>query len=165
MLGAAMFDTVLGLPVHILVIHAVVVLAPVAGLTAVGYGARPAWRAVLRWPLVALVVIAAASSFVAAESGEALESRLRDIGLAGAALEAVEEHAEAGELARNVAALLLVVALVAALWLARPGSSGATAVVVSVMLAVVGVGVVVTTVVAGHRGSSAVWSDLVENSG
>ncbi|MGL5910538.1 MAG: DUF2231 domain-containing protein [Phycicoccus sp.] len=160
-----MFDTILGLPVHVLVVHAVVVFGPVAGLTAAAYGARPSWRAVLRWPLVALAAIAATSSFVAAESGEALEGRLESIGLAGAALEAVEEHAEAGELARNVAALVLVAALVAALWLARPGSTGAAAVVVSVVLVVMGAGIVATTAIAGHRGSSAVWSDVVENSG
>ena len=37
-----MFDTVLGLPVHVLVIHTVVILGPVTGLTAVGYAVRDA---------------------------------------------------------------------------------------------------------------------------
>ena len=34
-----MFDTIAGLPVHILVIHAVVAFAPLAALLAIGYAA------------------------------------------------------------------------------------------------------------------------------
>ena len=49
-----MFDTIAGLPVHILVIHAVVAFAPLAALLAIGYAVRPAWRRVLRWPVVHL---------------------------------------------------------------------------------------------------------------
>ena len=50
------FDTIAGLPVHILVIHAVVAFAPLAALLAIGYAVRPAWRRVLRWPVALLAV-------------------------------------------------------------------------------------------------------------
>ena len=72
-----LFDTVTGLPVHPLVVHAVVVLGPLAALLAVTYVVVPRWRVGLRWPLVLLSVVAAASAFVAEQSGEALEERSR----------------------------------------------------------------------------------------
>lgn len=159
-----MFDTVTGLPVHILVIHAVVVLGPVAGLTAVAYAVRPAWRALLRWPLTVVVALAAVTAFVATESGEALEHRLEGLGVGDAVRTAIEEHAERGELARNVAFVLLVVAVAAVVRLLRPGVSTpggpAVAMVVAGALVVVGVALVVVTVLAGHSGSSAVWSEI-----
>ena len=40
-----------GLPAHILLIHAVVVLAPLAGLAAIAYTTAPRWRGYLAWPL------------------------------------------------------------------------------------------------------------------
>ena len=40
-----------GLPAHILLIHVVVVLAPIAGLAAIAYAAAPRWRGYLAWPL------------------------------------------------------------------------------------------------------------------
>ena len=40
-----MFDTIDGLPVHALVVHAVVVLLPLALLGTIAIAVRPAWRA------------------------------------------------------------------------------------------------------------------------
>ena len=168
-----MLDTIAGLPVHVLVIHAVVVLAPLAGLAAVLYAVRPAWRGVLRWPLLALAAVSAAGATVAAASGEELEGRLRGLGIGGATLEAIETHAERGELVRNVALVFVVLVAVATLRLLTPaGSSDGPArggavvgVVVAALVAVVGVGLVVTTVLAGHSGSTAVWSEIGKASG
>ena len=69
-----MFDTIAGLPVHILVIHAVVAFAPLAALLAIGYAVRPAWRRVLRWPVALLAVATGVGGFVAAESGSPVEA-------------------------------------------------------------------------------------------
>ena len=49
---------VTGLPLHILVIHAAVVFGPIASLTALAYVGVPRYRDLLRWPTIALVVIA-----------------------------------------------------------------------------------------------------------
>lgn len=156
-----MLDTVLGLPVHVLVVHAVVVLGPVTGLAAIAYAVRPPWRAVLRLPLAVLSVATALSAAVAASSGEALEERLRRLGVGGATLDAIAVHSDRGELARNVAILLAVVALAAVLRLLRPAEPRtAVAVVTAVVLALTGAALVVTTTLAGHSGSSAVWSDI-----
>ncbi len=175
-----MFDTVLGLPVHVLVIHAVVILGPVTGLTAVVYAVRPAWRRVLRLPLAVLAVLTALSAVVAVESGQELEQRLVGLGMGGPTLEAIVLHSERGELARNVAIGLAVVAVLAVFLLLRPDDPAVAAtadaaahdevpstpggpvvaLVVAVVLAATGVALMVTTVLAGHTGSSAVWSDI-----
>ena len=174
------FDTVLGLPLHVLVIHSVVILGPVTGLTAVVYAVRPAWRRLLRLPLAALAVLTALAAVVAVESGQELEQRLVGLGMGGATLEAIVLHSERGELARNVAIGLAVVAVLAAFVLLRPDDTAVApaedaaahdevrhtpgrpvvALVVAVVLAATGVALVVTTVLAGHTGSSAVWSEI-----
>ncbi len=159
-----MFDTVAGLPVHVLVVHAVVVLGPLAGLAAVAYALRPTWRTVLRWPLVVLAVAAAATALVATESGEALERRIGSLGVSDGVRQAIREHSERGELARTVAIAVLVVTVAAVTWLLRPAAPGpggrAATVVAASVLAVAGVALVVVTVLAGHSGSSVVWSEI-----
>ena len=166
-----MFDTIAGLPVHALVIHAVVVLGPLAGLTAIAYAVRPSWRGVLRVPLAVVAVLAALTATVAVQSGEALEARLTRLGVGGPTLDAIVLHSERGVLARNVALITVVIALGATLWLLRPqvpdengpvSTPGrpAARMVVAVLLAASGLGLVVTTTLAGHSGSQAVWSDI-----
>ena len=67
-----MFDTIGGLPVHALVVHAVVVLGPLAAVMLVAYTLKASWRRGLRWPTLALAAISAASAAVATSSGESL---------------------------------------------------------------------------------------------
>jgi hypothetical protein len=64
--------TVLGLPAHPLIIHAVVVLVPLAALCAVAVVLRPAWRRRFGWPVLALTVAAALSAPAAVLTGEQL---------------------------------------------------------------------------------------------
>ena len=63
-----------GLPLHPLIVHVVVVFAPLAGIGGILYAAVPQWRWWLRWPLVACAVIAAAAGIVAVQSGQDLEN-------------------------------------------------------------------------------------------
>ena len=58
-----------GVPLHPLVVHAVVVLGPLAALTGLAYAAVPRWRWLLRWPLVVLAVVTAVTAFVAVVAG------------------------------------------------------------------------------------------------
>jgi hypothetical protein len=155
-----MFDTVLGLPVHILVIHAVVVLGPLAGLTAVAYALRPGWRRVLRWPLAALAALAAASSWVAVLSGEALLLWVFAAGAVSPEQNAlIQAHTADGSYARWACLTLLAATLVAALWAIPPGRRRAPVLDWTAALALVGAGLwtVVQVVLAGHSGSEAVW--------
>jgi hypothetical protein len=148
-----------GVPVHPLVVHAVVVLAPLAGLTGLVYAAVPKWRWLLRWPLVVLAVAAAGASFLATQSGEwLLESRPELAPI-------VEEHEEHGELMRNVALGYAVVSVVAA-WALGGGSALASGkgaretrfgIPVAVLLAAGAVALLVTAYLAGDSGAKAVW--------
>ena len=106
-----MFDLINGTPVHPLVVHAIVVLLPLAVLGTFAIAAVPRWRATYGPLVVAAAAIATVLIPVATASGEELEKRVGD----------PEYHAEMGEMLIWFALPLLV--LVTALWwLARRAS-------------------------------------------
>ena len=145
-----MFDTVLGLPVHALVVHGVVVLLPLMALVTIVVALVPRLR-FLAWPVVAADAGIVAMTFVARESGEALQERLGGSQVAA-------EHAALG---RNViwfALGLLVASVIVAT--ARGSRRILPAGVVTV---VAGALVVIWTVRTGHSGSEAVWAEIVSN--
>lgn len=152
-----MFDVVAGLPLHPLVVHAAVVLVPVAALVVALAAVWPRFR---RWAgylpaglaLAALVVVP-----VAVRSGEALQSRLGDPPF-------IEEHADLGEglVPWTIALALVGVAVSVTEVLRRRGQDLHRGVVVgvAVVAVAVGVGAVVQTVLVGHSGATSVWSDV-----
>ena len=70
-----MFDNLGNLPLHPLVVHAVVVGIPLAALLAFLF-AFPKTRSWARWPLAITVVGATGATYVAKQSGLALEAAL-----------------------------------------------------------------------------------------
>lgn len=152
-----MFDTVAGLPLHPLAVHAVVVLLPLTALAVIAVAVRPAWR-----PAAAPVAVLAAgmvvASFVAKESGEALQ-RTKSAFMADGSLIA-EEHGQRGSLVPLVALLLLAAAVL--VWAAGPRPAlRLPAIVVAV---VVGLGAIGWTVVVGDSGARSVWGSTVSSS-
>jgi MFS family permease len=148
-----------GVPLHPLVVHAVVVLGPLAALAGLAYAVVPRWRWLLRWPLVVLAVVTAVAAFVAVQAGEAL------LDLRPELEPLVEEHEERGELLRNVALGYAVVSLLAA-WALGGASALASGrgaretrlgIPVMVLLAVGAVALAVCLFLAGDSGSRAVW--------
>ena len=149
------------MPLHPLVVHAVVVLGPLAALTGLVYAAVPRWRWLLRWPLLVLAVLTAVTAFLATTSGDdLLEARPELEPL-------VEEHEERGELLRNVALGYVPVSVLAA-WALGGFSAlasgrgaqetrGALGMVAAVLLAVASVALLVTLFLAGDSGAQAVW--------
>lgn len=83
-------ENLAGLPAHPLVVHAAVVLVPLAALGTVVIALWPAARRRIGWIVVGLAVVGLIASWVAKESGESLEERVDED-------EAVEEHAEMGD--------------------------------------------------------------------
>ncbi len=148
-----------GVPLHPLVVHAVVVLGPLAALTGLAYALVPRWRWLLRWPLLVLAVLTAVTAFLATASGEdLLESRP---GLE----QLVEEHEERGELLRNVALGFVPVAVLAA-WALGGASALASGrgaretrwqVPVAALLVAGSVALLVLLFLAGESGARAVW--------
>lgn len=152
-----MFDEILGLPLHPLVVHAAVVLTPLLAVLAAAYALAPRTRPVLTWAVVGLSPVVPVSVFVAQESGEALEEG-RFASASGKLAELIDEHAGFGTplllvtLALGVVALALVHVTRAGRF-GRPAELAVTA--LTVVLAVVALYYVVR---AGHSGATAVWS-------
>ena len=138
-----------GLPLHPLVVHAAVVLGPVAALVALAH-LVPSWRERLRWPMVVLAVLATLAIVAAYLSGDNFLEHKPE--LEGSPL--VEKH-------EDLAGQLLWISIgfgviaVAAGFLAR---RGALRVVLDVLLAVAAVLVLVWVVRTGDAGARAVWS-------
>jgi len=71
-----MFDTIDGLPVHALVVHAVVVLLPLMAVLTIVVAVRRGLRERYSWWVLAGNVVVAGLTLVAKQSGEALRASL-----------------------------------------------------------------------------------------
>lgn len=154
-----------GLPAHILLVHGVVVLAPLAGLMAVVFALWRRSRAYLAWPLGILALGLVPLSILTAQAGEQLEK-------ARPASALVREHAEQGGFFRFVAVIFLVVAAAQILaafpstvnrWQALRGAGRLLAArwllpATSVLGVLAGLFLFYEAVVTGHSGSASVWS-------
>jgi uncharacterized membrane protein len=153
-----MFDLVNGIPVHPLVVHAVVVLLPLAVVGTLAIAVRPGWRRRYGHLVVACAALATALIPVATSSGEALEER---VGRPG-------NHAQLGDQLIWFAVPLLVLALALVVLDRRatgaqasaPKRGGAlTVVAVLAVVAALACGVQVYRV--GDSGARAAWGDKV----
>ena len=154
-----------GLPAHILLIHGVVVLAPLAGLAAVVFALLRRSRRYLAWPLGILALILVPLSVLTAEAGEQLEK-------AQPVSELIQEHAEQGSFLRFVAAFFLVVVaaqIVAAfpgILTRRPAFHGLRGLLearwllpaTSVLGVLAGFFLVYQSIATGHSGAASVWA-------
>jgi hypothetical protein len=153
-----------GLPLHPLIVHVVVVFAPLAGLGGILYAAVPKWRWWLRRPLVACAVIAAIAGIVAVQSGQDLESQRR--------LQTLPElatHSARGRFLRWVLLAFLVPTGLAAWQLGgpspltaagrseRPRRTGAVAWALQLFRLVGAITVLVCVFLTGDSGSRSVW--------
>jgi uncharacterized membrane protein YqjE len=149
------FDTVAGLPVHALVVHAVVVLLPLMALVTIAVAVRPAWRGAAGFVVVADLLVVGAV-YVAKESGEKFQSRLSGTG----ANVIAKDHGDQGALLPWFAVALLVAAVV--VWLGR--RSKAVAALGIVLAVVTGLAAIGWTVEVGHSGATAVWGGVINSS-
>ncbi|MEV0427983.1 DUF2231 domain-containing protein [Micromonospora sp. NPDC050495] len=160
-----MFKEINGLPGHVLVIHAVVVLVPLLALLASGYGLVPRWRPRLGWAVLALSVVTPIVAWVATESGEELEEVLRGRGYPPEGLQKIHEHSEYGDTLLWFTVGLAVAALVLlALTSRNPRMtrlpSWLTWLVTAVVL-VLSVFALVYVYLTGDSGAQMVWSNIV----
>jgi cytochrome b involved in lipid metabolism len=144
-------DLITGLPVHPLVIHAVVVLVPLAAIGALLVIFIPKFR-ITYSPLVLIaVLLGTVTAFIATQSGEALSER---VGLP-------KSHATHGE---RLSYVVLAFAILFTLWfllertnwikgtIANPVKT-----VLKVLIPTIAVLSSVLTVLAGHSGAEASW--------
>lgn len=149
-----MLDTVLGLPLHPLVVHAVVVLLPMVALGVIALAAVPRWRPRFALSLLGLLAVGAASAVVAMLAGNALAER---VGLPAT-------HQGWGTALAFTSVVYLVVAG-GWLWWVRDEEDEPTAAQGGLgwVAAVLSVVILVLTVGAGHSGATAVWGGVVES--
>ncbi|MBS2940073.1 hypothetical protein KDN32_20245 [Nocardioides sp. J2M5] len=150
-----MFDLINGLPVHPLVVHAVVVLLPLATLGTIAIAVRPAWRRPYGLLVVACTAVATVLIPVSTSSGEALEKHVGNPG----------EHAELGEQLIWFAIPMLLLA--AAMWwldrragAGRPAGAGVVR-TVTVLAVVAALATTVQVYRVGDSGAKAAWGDQV----
>jgi cytochrome b involved in lipid metabolism len=144
-------DLITGLPVHPLVIHAVVVLVPLAAIGALLVIFIPKSRLTYSPLVLIAVVLGTITAFVATQSGEALSER---VGLP-------KSHATHGE---RLSYVVLSFAILFTLWFLLERTNwikGAIAdplkIVLKVLIPIIAVLSIVLTVLAGHSGAEASW--------
>lgn len=141
-----------------MLVHFIVVLAPLTAILAILCAVWPAARQRLVWLVLVLAGVTTAMTPLASESGEWLEHHIEKS-------EQIEKHAEMGDtmlyfsLALLVAAILLVVAHLRAHRGKALSSALAGAITVFVLLA--GVATTVQVFRIGHSGAESAWGDAL----
>lgn len=148
---AVLPEEVWGLPLHPLVIHAVVVLVPLTAVGAVFMALRP--RFTKRFGVIVVIgaILSAVSAFLAKESGEAL-ARTRPVS---------GEHVMAGDVVPLPVVGFAV--LLTVFWLFDRGVPGNRArplwlKLLAVVVVAAAVACTYLVVIAGHTGALSVWS-------
>lgn len=153
-----------GLPAHPLLVHAAVILVPLAAIGFASTCWRSDWRRWFAIPVAALAIAGAAFAILAAQSGGPLEHAVREAAVqAGASRPTFGEHPEQGDTA-EFWSIIMAVTIVAALLTDRfghrlrlPAWSGTAAYATALVPALIAL---VTIVIAGHSGAELVWEKV-----
>jgi hypothetical protein len=147
--------TITGIPAHALLVHAIVVLAPLVALLEILCAIWPAARRRLVWLVVLLAAVNLALTPLTTEAGEWL------YGQQSQPSPILQTHAERGGWMIYFSAGLLVVALALVVlhWLTSRSDKPrmAATVFVAVLALAVGVSSIITVVRIGDSGAHAVW--------
>ena len=159
-----------GIPLHPLIVHAVVVLLPLAALGALVIAVRRSWRRSLGIPVLLVALAGVAAVPMATNTGSQLYAAL------GGQNPVIELHMQRASLVLPVAlaffvllggAVLTEIAIVRA----ESGAHAARAATatryhvatgLSALAALAGIAVVVIVVLVGHAGSTAAWQGVVQ---
>ncbi|MGY2876681.1 putative membrane protein [Marmoricola sp. URHA0025 HA25] len=156
-----MLDTIFGLPMHPLIVHATVVIVPAAALLVALAAVYPRFRTWIGPVPVLAALLSCVLVPLSTGSGEELQHRVGETSL-------VQKHADLAETLIWFVIPLAVIALVG-YWLQRRGADGsgttagkglaATVAVAAVLLSgatLVDVGII------GHSGAKASWSKVTD---
>ena len=147
-----------GLPAHPLLVHFLVVLAPLTAVLAILCAFWPAARQRLTWLVLALAGVTAVLTPIAAEAGEWLEHQVEDSA-------ALETHEHLGKTMIYFSAALLVAAVLLVIVHLRANRDKALPTALSAIIAVFVLAASVAATVQvyriGHSGAEATWGDVV----
>ncbi len=143
-----LFDLFLGLPVHVLITHVVVVLLPLSALALISLVFLPKLRK--NYSLLTLIGlgVSVVAAFIAKESGEALSYRVGTPSV----------HTEWGEKTLLIAVALFVSALIWQFLLKRKNKFTFIIGYIAVILAITAL---VISYLAGHSGAKASWEKRI----
>lgn len=152
-----MFDTLAGLPVHILIVHVAVVLIPLSAIGAILIAARPKALRLFGAATVIGALVGVIASVIAEASGNQLAGR---VGWP-------EVHTNYGDIFPVAAAAFLVLLVV--FWLFARGvplnrNRPLWLKIFGAVLIVASIGITYFTVLTGYSGSKATWQESVEDS-
>ncbi|MGQ0629804.1 MAG: cupredoxin domain-containing protein [Sporichthyaceae bacterium] len=153
-----MFDTFFGLPLHVFVLHATVVLLPLGAIATVAVILRPAWRAKYLAIVTAANVGLLVLTFVTVRAGYALQDKL------GGGVPS-NDHEKWGEITLWIM-VGLALACVLTLLVSRRYEERSPAAVTGLAAVVAALAVAsgVMTTVTGHTGSDSHWGFLYAKS-
>ena len=158
-------DTFFGLPAHPLLVHGVTVLLPLAAFGAIVAAVSPTWRERIGWVAVGIAGLGVVFTYLAKESGEALEEYIERTEGVSALLHA---HTEMGDVALFWA-LPLFVAVAGFMayheYRKRGGQTplplGSTLSLALIALVVVASAATTVKIVqVGHSGAKATWEGV-----
>jgi hypothetical protein len=147
--------TISGLPAHALLVHAIVVLAPLTALLEILCAIWPAARRRLVWLVLAFAAVNLVLTPITTEAGEWLYNQRPQPS------PILQEHAERGQWMIYFSAALLIVAIALAVlhWLEGRSDKRRTiaTVIVTVAALAAGVSSIVVTYRIGDAGAQSVW--------
>ena len=151
--------TISGLPAHVVLVHFMVVVAPLTALLEILCGVWPAARRRLVWLVLAFAAATTAVTPLTTSAGQWLFDSF------GSQSPTLQEHAELGKWMIYVSVALLVVAVAIAVLHLREGRADDSRIVLNVVVAVVAVLVGISSIVAVYRigdsGARAVWGGVM----
>jgi len=154
-------NTLFGLPAHPLIVHAAVVLLPIAAIGLIVVALVRRWRRHYAPVIFAVALAATIAVGLAQQSGESLEGEVQRT-------EQLEEHTEQGE---SVLPWAIAVTIISAAVAAEPFvrdrlgrvSPRIVAAVLITTSVVAGMGATWTVIDVGHSGATSVWHDAVDD--
>ena len=152
--GTDLFDTIGGLPLHPLVVHAVVILMPLTAIAVIIFTFRPRLNRKYGWIVCWLAFFSTGAAAVAKESGERLATR---VGFPA-------EHMAIARWTPYVAGLFFLLT-VALWWYDRKGDDRRSIAGSALALAAMAMAFVALywAIRAGHSGATAVWEPIIKH--
>lgn len=156
-----------GVPVHPLVVHAVVVFVPLGALSAILFALVPRWRWLLRWPTLVLALGAVVLTRTAVLTGTSLKNQKNFTGTLG---DRIATHMTWGHRLEWSVWVFAVVAVLA-VWVLpyvvplvgredRVSPRASLVTVATVLLPIAAAVVLVLAVITGDAGAKAVWKPV-----
>lgn len=156
-------ETILGLPAHALLVHAAVILVPLAAVALAATCWKPTWRRNYSLPIALLAIAGAVFAFLAKGSGEPLEHAVKDAAREAGVEARFGDHPGQGDTAFIFAMVFAIAAT--ALWAAdrfgtrwtlpkwAPSAAYGVAMICGALA-------LTTMFIAGHSGAELVWKDV-----